>query len=275
MTKTGCNGNNPHARTADLEAGFPFPGEPARLFAGTAGWAIPARLAARFPGPGSHLERYGARLGAVEINSSFYRHHLPKTYARWAAATPSGFRFAVKLARAFTHDARLAPPGEAVRASLAAIAELKEKFAVLLVQLPPSLAFEAGRAHRFLSFLRDYCPARVAWEPRHPSWAGEEALALLETHGAARVLADPDPCPAGRLLSSDRALRYYRLHGSPEIYRSNYRPPFLRRLAASIEAAPSASVWCVFDNTTFGYALENALELRSLLGGRARERIVS
>ncbi len=53
---------------------------------GCAGWAIPRAAAARFPGDGSHLERYGRVLPAVEIDSSFYRYHEPATYARWAAS---------------------------------------------------------------------------------------------------------------------------------------------------------------------------------------------
>lgn len=42
---------------------------------GTAGWAIPAGVRDRFPIAGGGLERYAARLGAVEINSTFYRRH--------------------------------------------------------------------------------------------------------------------------------------------------------------------------------------------------------
>ena len=47
---------------------------------GTAGWSIPKEHAAPFPMAGSHLERYGAVLNAVEMNSSFYRPHRTATY---------------------------------------------------------------------------------------------------------------------------------------------------------------------------------------------------
>ena len=57
---------------------------------GTAGWSIPKEQAALFPPAGSHLERYGAVLNAVEINSSFYRPHRKATYERWSAAVPGG-----------------------------------------------------------------------------------------------------------------------------------------------------------------------------------------
>src|SRR6188768_857106 len=78
-----------------------------RIRIGTAGWSLYKPPAGRFPGTGSHLERYAAMFDAVEINSSFYRPHKPETYARWAASVPAGFRFAVKLPKAITHERRL------------------------------------------------------------------------------------------------------------------------------------------------------------------------
>ncbi|MFZ0601167.1 MAG: DUF72 domain-containing protein [Roseiarcus sp.] len=82
-------------------------GEDNNRFIGVAGWSIPARYAAEIPQAGSHLERYAHRLNAVEINSSFYRSHRLETYTRWAASTPCGFRFAVKVPRGVTHERRL------------------------------------------------------------------------------------------------------------------------------------------------------------------------
>ncbi|SRR5581483_207180 len=79
----------------------------AELRIGVAGWSLPRAVLDEFPREGSHLARYAARLNCAEINSSFYRPHQPATYARWAASVPANFRFAVKLPRAITHDARL------------------------------------------------------------------------------------------------------------------------------------------------------------------------
>lgn len=61
---------------------------------------------------GSHLERYGAVLNAVEINTSFYRPHRTATYTRWAASVPEDFRFAVKVPKTITHERRLKDVGE-------------------------------------------------------------------------------------------------------------------------------------------------------------------
>ncbi|HEY0035747.1 MAG TPA: DUF72 domain-containing protein, partial [Longimicrobium sp.] len=55
-------------------------------------------------------------------------------------------------------------------------------------------------------------------------------------------------------------LAYYRLHGSPRIYYSEYTPDYLDALARSI-AARDTPAWCIFDNTAAGAATANALGL--------------
>src|SRR5689334_17239458 len=120
----------------------PDPTSPPAPRVGTAGWAIPRPVAERFPAEGSGLARYAARFDAVEINSTFYRSHRPATYARWVASTPPQFRFAVKLPRTITHEARLADSAARIAAFRAEAAQLGEKLGPLLVQLPPSLAYD-------------------------------------------------------------------------------------------------------------------------------------
>jgi len=61
----------------------------------------------RCPSEGTHLERYGRLFRCAEINASFYRIHAPATYAKWRAATPAEFLFAVKIPRLITHEREL------------------------------------------------------------------------------------------------------------------------------------------------------------------------
>src|SRR4051812_44531299 len=77
-----------------------------------AGWSIPRRVANEFPTEGSALVRYAARFSAVEINSTFHRSHRHPTLARWAAAVPEEFRFAVKMSKAISHGLRLVGTAE-------------------------------------------------------------------------------------------------------------------------------------------------------------------
>jgi uncharacterized protein YecE (DUF72 family) len=65
-------------------------------------------------------------------------------------------------------------------------------------------------------------------------------------------------------INSDVA--YYRLHGSPQMYRSPYERSVLADLADRLNADRGADGWCIFDNTASGAALGNALELLDLVG---------
>lgn len=230
--------------------------EKARLRIGTAGWALPKSQAALFPSPGSHLERYASLFNSVEINSSFYREHQPKTYARWAASVPHNFRFSVKLARWFTHERGLAET-ERLDFVLTGPRELGEKWDVLLVQLPPKLVFDPRVAERFFRALRRLYPGRVACEPRHPTWA--HAASLFRDFSISQVLADPEVVPDFGARETG-GFRYYRLHGSPEIYRSEYAPDFLHKVTMELKSS-RLDTWCIFDNTTFGHSVANARTL--------------
>ena len=89
---------------------------------GTAGWSIPGVHAPLFPGEGSYLERYARVLGAVEIDSSFYRSHRRTTYERWARCVPETFRFTVKVPKEITHRRRLVGPEDVLASFLDEVA---------------------------------------------------------------------------------------------------------------------------------------------------------
>lgn len=253
------------------------PPPPARLpppdgadgpFVGCAGWSLPRDAQPRFPSEGTHLARYAARLPAVEINSSFYRPHRAATYARWAASVPPGFRFSVKLPRAVTHERGLADAAAALDAFLPGPAALGEALGCLLVQLPPSLALDRAVAEAFCAALRERHAGHVVVEPRHASWFGAEGDALLSGWRMGRVAADPARVPAAAVPGGWPGTVYYRLHGSPRIYYSNYEDAALDALVAPLRDAP-AGAWCIFDNTALGAATGNALDLLDRLAARA------
>jgi uncharacterized protein YecE (DUF72 family) len=158
---------------------------------GVAGWGLSRAVADRFPAAGTHLERYASVLPAVEINSCFYRHHRPGTYAKWAASVPDGFRFSVKLPKAITHDAGLAAWEPVLGRFLDESASLGEMLGCVLVQLPPRLAFDAPIAEAFFRALRARYAGPLALEPRHATWGADAPEQLLRELGIARVAADP------------------------------------------------------------------------------------
>lgn len=237
-----------------------------RLNIGTAGWGIPRQVASEFPTDGSALERYANRFPVAEINSSFHRPHRLATWARWRDSTPDRFRFSVKLPKTVTHERKLADFDEPLAHFMQQVESLGDKLAVLLVQLPPSLAFERDTGQRLFRALTLLSRAAVACEPRHPSWFTGEADALLTAHRVARVAADPAICDEARQPGGWRGLCYFRLHGSPRIYRSSYADR-LAHYAALLEAEAAAGreVWCIFDNTASSAATSDALALSRAL----------
>ncbi|MCW4460139.1 DUF72 domain-containing protein [Sphingomonas sp. BT-65] len=227
---------------------------------GTAAWALPRDVRDSFPPGASNLERYARRFNATEINSSFYRPHRRSTYVRWAASVSADFRFAVKLPKAITHEARLADCEAPLARFADEIAGLGGKRGPVLVQLPPSFAFDVKLAETFFAQLDAIVGGPIAFEPRHPSWFDAQADALLVAHRVARVAADPAPVPAAAMPGGWRGLAYFRLHGSPRIYWSAYDDAALAAWRQSAVAANARS-WIILDNTASGAATRDALAL--------------
>ena len=196
------------------------PGMPRRIFIGTAGWSIPRAVGSRFSGDGTHLHRYARVLHGAEINSSFHRPHAAATYGRWAESVPAAFRFAVKIPRAITHEGKLRAARAPLERFLEESAGLGMKRGPLLVQLPPSLAFDQRVVARFLDLLRARFDGHVVCEPRHATWFADDAEALLIRYRVARVAADPPPAPGADAPGAWPGIIYYRLHGAPRKYRS-------------------------------------------------------
>jgi len=228
------------------------------MYVGTATWTIPNVEVKSFPLEGSHLERYSEVFNAVEINSSFYKDHMPKSYVKWANMTPIDFKFSVKLNQRFTHKYDLNISSVDLLNNLEGISGLGDKWRVLLLQFPSSQKFYADRMEKFYKTIRSTFDGMVAMEARNLTWAEKESVQLMKEYDILKVIADPEKCP-GQKVGRER---YYRLHGSPEIYRSAYSESVLENLYEEIKKNPN-EVWCIFDNTTFGYATTNALELKN------------
>jgi len=142
-------------------------------YVGTGGFSYPSWRPGFYPpdaNPRDFLRLYAERLPSVELNTVFYRLPAEDQFARWAAQTPPGFRFAVKMTRTITHFGRLEHVGtfcESVRA-------LGDRLGPIRIQLPENRERDDGLLALLLGSLD---PAlEYAWELEHPSWAGVEGL---------------------------------------------------------------------------------------------------
>ncbi|MCW3797137.1 DUF72 domain-containing protein [Sphingomonas sp. BN140010] len=232
----------------------------ADLRIGTAGWSIAKDRADAFPADGSGLERYGTVFRCAEINSSFHRPHRQSTWEKWGNSVPDDFRFSVKLPKIITHERQLAGCADLLSPFLDQVALLGDKLALLLVQLPPRLAFDEAIARSFFIDLAGRTPARLTCEPRHASWFEQDADSFLADICVARVAADPARVPAAAEPGGWTGLAYWRLHGSPVTYRSSYADR-IGGYAQAIGAITAPERWCIFDNTASSAATGDALAL--------------
>lgn len=228
---------------------------------GTAGWSIPIEFQRQFPEEESQLQSYSRVFPCVEINSTFSKIHLPRTFEKWAQLTPEKFEFSLKLHRSFTHVSDLTPRALELRKNLELMSHLGDKWTVLLLQFPGSRQFDEKKMARFYELIRKSFSGHLVVEPRNMSWLSKESRALMREFKVSKVIADPERCPhETKAILTSGGITYYRLHGSPIVYRSSYSRSFLRKLHTELKHAKNP--WCIFDNTTLGKGTGNALTLR-------------
>jgi uncharacterized protein YecE (DUF72 family) len=233
------------------------------LVIGTSGWqyrdwrgpfyppSLPQRL---------WLEYHASAFATVELNNSFYRLPSRDTFEGWRAQLPPDYTVAVKVSRYLTHVKRLRDPAEPVARFVASATGLGPRLGPVLLQLPPTLAFDPASLEATLSLF----PAsiRVAVEPRHPSWFVDEARAILSRHGAALCWADRLGRPVTPLWRT-ADFGYVRLHEG----RANPRPRYgrraldawLERIAAEYGDRPDVFVY--FNNDPGAAAIADATTL--------------
>lgn len=179
------------------------------LFAGTSGFSYSTWKGKFYPATlaGSKMLRYYAeRLNGVELNGSFYRTPPETTLLKWAAETPTGFRFCMKANRGLTYSAETFDRVGLARIFTQRIAVLGERLGPVLLQFPPVRQKNVALLDSLLTALAR--PA--AAEFRHESWFGGDTYAVLREHGAALVVTDEEKWPrAPRVEVSPIA--YFRL----------------------------------------------------------------
>ncbi len=153
----------------------------ARAYVGASGFSYASWRPDFYPAaakPEEFLRLYSERLPTVELNASFYRMTAPEQYARWAAETPPGFRFAVTMSRSVTARGTVQRADE----FLAGVAALGDRLGPVRVKVPQK------RDDAFLdSLLGAFESLRLVLDFRHDSWDDPEVQARLDAAGAVRA----------------------------------------------------------------------------------------
>ena len=270
---------------------------------GTAGWSYkdwegvfyPPEVQRRKVHPLEYLAHF---FDVVEINTSFYgplKPELVKLWVRRAAAANPAFQFTAKLLRSFTHSpvavmeptsaATIRPTDEdeaAVREGLDALAG-EGKLGALLIQFPVSFKNTLLNREYLDTLLRQFIEYPRVVEVRHSSWDNSDTLAEF-THKSVAFCNIDQPVIGESLEPTEHVtapIGYVRLHGRnykewfesdnrDDRYNYLYTPKELEDWKGKIEtvARKAQTTYVITNNHYQGRAGVNALELKSILGGK-------
>jgi uncharacterized protein YecE (DUF72 family) len=179
------------------------------------------------------LEYAAQRLGAIEINATYYKLQSPALFVKWRDMVPEGFKFAIKASRFCSNRKVLGEGGEGVaRFCAQGLSELGDKLGPILWQFMATKRFEPEDFRAFLALLpseQDGVRLQHVVEPRHESFRCAEFVEMARGAGVAIVFAESDDYPCIADLSGE--LVYARLQRSRQEEPLGYRPDELDRWA--------------------------------------------
>jgi uncharacterized protein YecE (DUF72 family) len=246
------------------------------IYVGTSGWQYAGWKGRFYPQglkQGEYFGYYCNKFKTVEINTTFYNVTKADRFAAWRKASPKDFVFSLKLNRTVTQRKKLILDDVSrpiFKTCLVNPQELKEKFGVMLVQLPPGFKANPARLKEFVREAKNltdklrYKP-RLAFEFRHPSWFCQETYGILSSYGLALAIAHSRHYPMDKVFTADFA--YFRFHGPEALFGSSYSLSQLRNWADTILSRPGRvkTVYAYYNNDYNAYAPANATRLEKLI----------
>jgi uncharacterized protein YecE (DUF72 family) len=205
--------------------------------------------------PRAMLRFYSERLGAVEINNTFYHMPAESTLHSWAGQVPDDFVFALKGPQVVTHLKRLRNVDEETGHLFRTLTVLEEKLGPVLFQFPGSFHADLPALQYFLALIPD--GISCAFEFRSPSWLSDEILTLLRERGYSLCVADTDENPAKEIVST-ASWGYLRLR------RSDYGPADLSRWLERIRAQKWKRAFVFFKHEEEAKGPEMAMRFQEL-----------
>ena len=213
--------------------------------------------------PKEQLNFYATQFNTVEINSTFYRRPRPQTLQNWYERTGEDFKFFIKIPKTITHIKRLKDTAAETTDFCNHIHNgIKEKLAGFLFQMPPSFHYSEEHLEQLIKTVDSRFLNVV--EFRHKSWWTEEIFETLKKKNIVfSGVSFPKDIPDDFIINNSKSV-YYRLHGVPVLFKSEYSVEELEKLAKEIKKAKQ-DVFVFFNNTWGIAALKNALYLKKIL----------
>lgn len=262
------------------------------IHVGIGSWADPEYVGLLFPkgiAAGEKLKTYATWFGHVEINSSYYATPKQEIVAGWAAQTPPGFRFQIKLHRAIAQSPRKAATGELPATLLRSVGPLIEekKLATFLLVLPPSFAPGKHTLEEIDALVERLQPHPLAIELRDNGWVQDaqrkQTLEYFRARKLVWVAVDMPRIEESTIMPpldevTHPEIAYIRLHGrnpdwfnvkeAAERHHHAYTEKELDEIAVRIGrlAKGAKEVYVVANNHAEDFAPKAALALQERLG---------
>ncbi len=236
-----------------------------KIYVGTSGYGYKEWKGRFYPekiSPEEMLRFYSERLGAVEINNTFYRMPKENVLASWAEQVPDDFVFALKAPQVITHLKRLRNVDAETEYLFRSLSILGRKLGPVLFQFPKSFRADRPALEVFLSLI----PGNMscAFEFRSPSWLDVEILDLLRKNGCSLCIADVDELPANEIIGT-ASWGYLRLR------RSDYTDADLSQWREKILSQEWERAFVFFKHEEEAKGPEMAMRFRELTESRVKK----
>jgi uncharacterized protein YecE (DUF72 family) len=174
-----------------------------KIYVGTSGYGYKEWKGIFYPekvSPKEMLHFYSERLGAVEINNTFYHMPTERILTSWAEQVPHEFVFAFKAPQAITHFKRLKNVDEETEYLFRTLSVMHGRLGPVLFQFPKSFHADPQALEDFL----DLIPGNMscAFEFRSPSRLDGDILKILRERGCSLCTADADEDPTNDIIST-------------------------------------------------------------------------
>jgi uncharacterized protein YecE (DUF72 family) len=235
---------------------------------GTSGWNYDDWVGEFYPPDlpcGDYLSFYSKHFDIIEVNSTFYRLPFVNYVKSWKAKTPENFRFCVKMFGKISHQKHLRAETDnrkVIDEFFERINIIKERVEIILIQLPQDCDFSEDKLEKFFSLLpKEY---RYALEFRN-----EECLkkGFLDACANKNIIPVGVSSPKIEFFPDNSRFNtlYFRFHGKDRMLHSLYTDNELKEFAEKIKISGFEKCFIFFNNTSSGFAVENAKRLKELL----------
>src|SRR5687767_4339079 len=143
------------------------------------------------------LALYAEIFDTIEVDSTFYAIPPASTIENWYKKTPENFTFSLKLPQEISHTHALRKTSFPVLEEFCErVKELREKLAIVLIQMPPQFEGSKENAQSLREFLAQLPEEiRFAVEFRDRSWLVEWTFEELEKNKVALALVEGNWIP--------------------------------------------------------------------------------